>query len=133
MKVKVYVTLKAGVLDPQGQAVQKTLGRMGFAEVKDARIGKYIELEVAGDVSRARIEEMNRASRIVIALAKLQVDECTTQSQQQAAGSAADFTASSISDGDSLFLATLKDGIEALGGRLEMVAVFADRRVPLME
>ena len=55
--VKVYVTLKAGVLDPQGQAVARTLGRMGYEEVKDVRIGKYIELEVAG-ADRARLEEM---------------------------------------------------------------------------
>lgn len=59
-KVKVYVTLKRGVLDPQGQAVQKTLERMGFEEVRDVRIGKYMELEIAGDPSRARIEEMCR-------------------------------------------------------------------------
>ena len=57
MKVKVYVTLKAGVLDPQGQAVARTLGRMGYEEVQDVRIGKYIELEVAR-ADRARLEEM---------------------------------------------------------------------------
>ncbi len=46
MIAKVYVTLKRGVLDPQGQAVARALGRLGFDEVKDARIGKYIELQV---------------------------------------------------------------------------------------
>jgi phosphoribosylformylglycinamidine synthase PurS subunit len=46
MKAKVYVTLKPGVLDPQGQAVARALGRLGFAEVKDARIGKYIEMQL---------------------------------------------------------------------------------------
>jgi phosphoribosylformylglycinamidine synthase len=50
MKAKVYVTLKSGVLDPQGQAVARALGRLGFAEVKDARIGKYIEMSIADDV-----------------------------------------------------------------------------------
>ncbi len=50
MKAKVYVTLKSGVLDPQGQAVARALGRLGFAEVKDARIGKYIEMNIADDV-----------------------------------------------------------------------------------
>ena len=59
MNVKVYVTLKAGVLDPQGQAVARTLGRMGYEEVKDVRIGKYIEFEVAS-TDRARLEEMCR-------------------------------------------------------------------------
>lgn len=50
MKAKVYVTLKPGVLDPQGQAVARALGRLGFSEVKDARIGKYIEVQLADDV-----------------------------------------------------------------------------------
>ena len=46
MKAKVYVTLKPGVLDPQGQAVARALGRLGFGEVTDARIGKYIEMQL---------------------------------------------------------------------------------------
>jgi phosphoribosylformylglycinamidine synthase len=58
MKAKVYVTLKKGVLDPQGSAVGKTLHRTGYEEVKDVRIGKYIELDVADGTSVARIEEM---------------------------------------------------------------------------
>ena len=53
MIAKVFVTLKRGVLDPQGQAVARALGRLGFDEVKDARIGKYIELTVeAADEKR---------------------------------------------------------------------------------
>ncbi len=60
MKVKIYVTLKKGVLDPQGQAVSKTLRRTGFEEVADVRIGKYIELDVAEGTSAARLEEMCR-------------------------------------------------------------------------
>jgi phosphoribosylformylglycinamidine synthase len=51
---KVFVTLKRGVLDPQGQAVARSLGRLGFDEVKDARIGKYIELQLDGDAKSAR-------------------------------------------------------------------------------
>ena len=58
MKAKVFVTLKPGVLDPQGQAVAKTLRRMGFAEVEGVRIGKFIEVEGAGPIARARLEEM---------------------------------------------------------------------------
>jgi phosphoribosylformylglycinamidine synthase len=60
MKVKVYVTLKTGVLDPQGQTVAKTLGRIGFAEVQAVRIGKYVELEVADGTKGERLEEMCR-------------------------------------------------------------------------
>ena len=44
MKVKVVVTLKSGVLDPQGKAIQQTLNGMGFANVKDVRQGKYLSL-----------------------------------------------------------------------------------------
>jgi phosphoribosylformylglycinamidine synthase len=60
MKARVYVTLKAGVLDPQGQAVARALGRLGFDEVGGARIGKYIELELSGDrgAAAARLEQM---------------------------------------------------------------------------
>jgi phosphoribosylformylglycinamidine synthase len=50
VKARVYVTLKSGVLDPQGQAVARALGRLGFGEVKDARIGKFIEMQIADDV-----------------------------------------------------------------------------------
>ena len=46
MKVKVYVTLKTGVLDPQGRAVLGALKSMDFDEVTDVRIGKFMELEI---------------------------------------------------------------------------------------
>ena len=46
MKIKVIVTLKNGVLDPQGKAIQQTLNWMGFADVKDIRQGKYFDIEV---------------------------------------------------------------------------------------
>ena len=60
MKAKVYVTLKPGVLDPQGQAVARALGRLGFAEVKDARIGKYIEMQIDDSVKdvEAHLKQM---------------------------------------------------------------------------
>ena len=46
MKIKVIVTLKNGVLDPQGKAIQQTLNGMGFPEVKEIRQGKYFDIEV---------------------------------------------------------------------------------------
>ena len=46
MKVKVVVTLKSGVLDPQGKAIQQTLNGMGFANVKDVRQGKYFNIDI---------------------------------------------------------------------------------------
>lgn len=61
MKAKVYITLKAGVLDPQGKAVVGALESMDFDEVKDVRIGKYLELIVDGDspdAVKSRVEEM---------------------------------------------------------------------------
>jgi len=45
-KVKVYVTLRKSVLDPQGTAVMGALHTMGYTEVEDVRIGKYLELQV---------------------------------------------------------------------------------------
>ena len=56
MKAKVYVTLKKSVLDPQGKTVQHALSTMGFNEVKDVRVGKYIELEL-GDIQKAQAEQ----------------------------------------------------------------------------
>ena len=46
MKIKVIVTLKSGVLDPQGKAIQQTLNGMGFANVKDVRQGKYFDIDI---------------------------------------------------------------------------------------
>ena len=55
MKVKVHVTLKNGVLDPQGKAVGNALGGLGFSGVEDVRIGRYIELELdTNDPEEAR-------------------------------------------------------------------------------
>ena len=46
MKIKVIVTLKNGVLDPQGKAIQQTLNGMGFENVKEVRQGKYFDIEI---------------------------------------------------------------------------------------
>ena len=46
-KVKVFVTLKESILDHQGSAVQGSLSKIGYAEVTDVRIGKYLELVIA--------------------------------------------------------------------------------------
>ena len=61
MKVKVIVTLKDGVLDPQGKAIQQTLNGMSFSEVKEVRQGKYFDIEVStNDEQKAKdkVEEM---------------------------------------------------------------------------
>jgi phosphoribosylformylglycinamidine synthase len=61
-KARVFVTLKRGVLDPQGSAVNRALHAMGYGEVADVRLGKVVELTLDEKVpeaqERARIEEM---------------------------------------------------------------------------
>lgn len=57
MKAKVHITLKNGVLDPQGKAVQHALASLGFGGVNDVRQGKYIELDIAEtDPAKAKAE-----------------------------------------------------------------------------
>jgi phosphoribosylformylglycinamidine synthase PurS subunit len=61
VKAKVHITLKNGVLDPQGKAVQHALTSLGFAGVRDVRQGKFIELDLAEtDAAKARasVEQM---------------------------------------------------------------------------
>jgi len=60
MKLRIFVTLKPGVLDPQGRAIYKALAGLGFAGVNDVRAGKLIELDVADDTGDAQIDEMCR-------------------------------------------------------------------------
>jgi len=59
MKALIYVTLKPSVLDPQGKAVLGGLHSLGFTETGQVRVGKYIEVTLAG-VTRARAEERVR-------------------------------------------------------------------------
>ncbi len=61
MKVKVIVTLKNGVLDPQGKAIQQTLNGMSFANVTEVRQGKFFEIDVSEtdeDKAKLQVEEM---------------------------------------------------------------------------
>jgi phosphoribosylformylglycinamidine synthase PurS subunit len=60
MKIRVHVTLKHGVLDPQGKAIHHALEGLGFAGVNDVRAGKLIELDLADTVEESEIEEMCR-------------------------------------------------------------------------
>jgi len=59
----IYVTLKRGVLDPQGDTVRSALAALGFAEVQDLRIGKFMILRVeqgSREAAEARVHEMCR-------------------------------------------------------------------------
>ena len=61
MKIKVIVTLKNGVLDPQGKAIQQTLNGMNFSNVNEVRQGKYFEIDVKEsneNKAKSQIDEM---------------------------------------------------------------------------
>lgn len=58
MKARVHVMLKAGVLDPQGEAVRHALGALGFDGVEGVRQGKVIELELADGTGEAEVQAM---------------------------------------------------------------------------
>ena len=57
MKAKIYVTLKKGVLDPQGRAILSSLSHLGIAGVEDVRVGKYMELALK-DVGREEAQRL---------------------------------------------------------------------------
>lgn len=58
MKVRIFVTLKDGVLDPQGKAIHHALESLDFSGVNDVRAGKLIELDVDASVTREEIDRM---------------------------------------------------------------------------
>jgi len=61
MKAKVFVTLKHGVLDPQGKAVGHALESLGYKNVKDVRVGRFFEIELAagGGDTEKQLKEMS--------------------------------------------------------------------------
>ncbi|CAM8630168.1 phosphoribosylformylglycinamidine synthase subunit PurS [Sphingobium sp.] len=60
MKARIFVTLKGGVLDPQGRAIHHALDGLGFGGVNDVRAGKLIELDLSDDTSDEDIDAMCR-------------------------------------------------------------------------
>ena len=60
MKLRIHVTLKPGVLDPQGKAIEHALAGLGFSGIDGARVGKLIELDVADNVDDAQVDAMCR-------------------------------------------------------------------------
>ena len=67
MLVKVFVTLKEGVLDPQGKAVQNSLHSLGFGAVRDVRVGKYLELQLDADGAEDAEEQARRMCEKLLA------------------------------------------------------------------
>ena len=61
MKIKVIVTLKKGVLDPQGKAIQQTLNSMGFSNINEVKQGKFFDIEIEESnekKAKSKVEEM---------------------------------------------------------------------------
>jgi phosphoribosylformylglycinamidine synthase PurS subunit len=66
MKARVFVTLKNGVLDPQGKAIGHALNNLGFASVGEVRQGKIIDIELAGDdAGKARAELKSMCEKLL--------------------------------------------------------------------
>jgi phosphoribosylformylglycinamidine synthase len=79
-KVKVYVTLRESVLDPQGVAVKNSLHTLNFTEIADVRIGKYLELTIeksdrpVSDVVKEACEKL--LANTVIEDYRFEIEEC---------------------------------------------------------
>ncbi len=81
-RARVFVTLKAGINDPQGLTIRGGLHSLGFAEVESVRAGKYMEIAVSADTAEAagqRIDEMCRKllANPVIEEYRFEVDRAT--------------------------------------------------------
>ena len=80
MKARIHITLKNGVLDPQGKAIEHALGGLGFGGVDSVRQGKFIEIELTEtDPAKARIEADAMCQRllanVVIEDYRIDIDE----------------------------------------------------------
>lgn len=67
MKAKIIVTLKSTILDPQGKAIQQALQNLGYTEVKDVRVGKYIEIELVPKSPEAAQKEITQMCEKLLA------------------------------------------------------------------
>ncbi len=67
LKANIYVTLKNGVLDPQGEAVKKSLKVLDYGQVDEVRIGKFIEVWLEGDDRESALKELEEMSDKLLA------------------------------------------------------------------
>ena len=67
MKIKIIVTLKNGVLDPQGKAIQQTLNGMGFNDIKNVRQGKFFDIEINETNEAKAKKEVNEMCKKLLA------------------------------------------------------------------
>lgn len=67
MKATVKITLKYGVLDPQGKAIEKSLGQLGFSGINEVRQGKLIELDIDADTPEAAEKQITEMCEKLLA------------------------------------------------------------------
>lgn len=61
MKINLHITLKESILDPQGKAIEGSLRRLGYSEVEEVRVGKFLEMTITesnAEKAKQRVEEM---------------------------------------------------------------------------
>ncbi len=66
MRAKIHVTLKAGILDPQGQAIEHALGSLGLTNAANVRVGKYMEVDVnEPDKAKAEVQVKQMCEKLL--------------------------------------------------------------------
>ena len=88
-RVVVDVMLKPEILDPQGKAVHGALPRLGFDGITDVRQGKRFELEVEGELTEERLDEIRKIAETLLSNPVIEDFEVSTLRQAQAAASSA--------------------------------------------
>ena len=67
MKAKIYVTLKEGILDPQGKAIQQSLEALGYHGLQDIRVGKYLEIKISDRSSESAHRDLKEMCEKLLA------------------------------------------------------------------
>lgn len=83
MKVHIHVSLKPGVLDPQGRAVHHALDGLGFSGINDVRIGREIVLDVADDTSDETLDAMCRQLLANMVIEDYRIEKRSTAQQSE--------------------------------------------------
>jgi len=66
VKAKIHVTLKQGILDPQGKAIEQALATLGYTSVRNVRVGKYFELDLnEKDKAKAEVEVKSMCEKLL--------------------------------------------------------------------
>ncbi|WP_422344850.1 phosphoribosylformylglycinamidine synthase subunit PurS [Parasphingorhabdus sp.] len=84
MKIRIFVTLKNGVLDPQGKAIHHALENLDFKGVNDVRAGKLIELDVDDSTSDSDIEKMCEKLLANTVIENFEIEKLTDQATEEA-------------------------------------------------